>query len=134
MKDRQIYYINFEGYKGSEINNIHLGIIFTMPNVKNMVFCIPLTSPKQKHFKSAEAFNNRNHLQLKHQTLVYIDQTDSIALLDQMRTISTQRLLSRYKNCINEDITLDDKNNKLLTIKIIKYLKHILEKTTKTNT
>ena len=46
MKDGQIYHINFSGYKGSEINNIHLGIIFTMPKVNNMVFCIPLTSPK----------------------------------------------------------------------------------------
>lgn len=128
MKDRQIYHINFGGYKGSEINNVHLGIVFTMPNVNNMVFCIPLTSPKQKHFKSIDAFNDRNHLFLKHQTLVYIDQTDSIALLDQMRTISVQRLLNQYKNCNDEEIILDDKNTKLLTVKALKYLKHILEK------
>lgn len=70
-----------------------MGILFTIPKVKNMVFCIPLTSPKQKHFKSIEAFNNRNHRELKYQNLVYIDTTDSIALLDQMRTIAVQRLI-----------------------------------------
>lgn len=123
MSNGQIFNIDFSGNKGSEINSIHLGIIFTMPKVKNMVFCIPLTSPKEKHFKSDEFFKTRNHLYLKYQNLVYIDQTDSIALLDQMRSISTQRLLNPYNN-----IVLNDKNIQLLITKSSKYLKHILQK------
>ena len=53
MLNGQIYNIDFSGNKGSEINSIHLGIIFTIPKVNNMVFCIPLTSPKEKHFKTS---------------------------------------------------------------------------------
>ena len=128
MKDGQIYHINFSGYKGSEINNIHLGIIFTMPKVNNMVFCIPLTSPKEKHFKSTQAFKNRNHRELKHQTLVYINQTDSIALLDQIRTISVKRLLNTYKGLKDEDVILNTINLNLIRIKVSKYINHILNK------
>ena len=123
MTNGQIYNIDFNGNKGSEINNIHLGIIFTIPKVSNMVFCIPLTSPKEKHFKNKESFINRDHLYLKYQNLVYIEQTDSIALLDQMRSISTQRLLNKYNNTL-----LNNKTINLLIIKITKYLKHILKK------
>ena len=65
----RIYYINFSGNKGSEINKTHLGIIFSIPKVKNMVFCIPLTSPKIKHFKTQNGFINRKHLDLKFQNL-----------------------------------------------------------------
>lgn len=125
MANGQIYYINFSGYKGSEINNIHLGIVFNLPNVKNMIFCIPLTSPKEKHFKTQEAFNNRNHNELKHQNLIYINQTDSIALLDQIRTISVQRLLNDYKDSNNKNVILDDKNLSLIKLKTINYLKNI---------
>ena len=92
MKNGQFYSINFTGNIWSEINKIHLGIIYTIPGIKNMVFCIPLTSPKLKHFKTKIDFNNRNHLELKHQNLIYIKETDSIALLDQMRSISIYRL------------------------------------------
>ncbi len=125
MKNGQIYHINFKGHKGTEINNIHLGIVFTIPHISNMVFCIPLTSPKEKHFKTKEAFDKRNHLKLKHQTLIYIDQTDSIALLDQIRTISIQRLLNTYKNINNNDIVLTAENLKLVETKTLKFLKHI---------
>ena len=69
MQSGQIYHINFNGNKGSEINKIHLGIVFNLPNVKNMVFCIPLTSPKEKHFKTLDAFSNRNHNELKYQNI-----------------------------------------------------------------
>ena len=126
MKNGQIYHINFKGNKGTEINNIHLGIIFTIPHVSNMVFCIPLTSPKEKHSKTKEAFDKRDHLKLKHQTLIYIDQTDSIALLDQIRTISVKRLLNASKDINNDDIVLTTKNLKLIETKTLKYLKHIL--------
>jgi len=123
MKNGQIYSINFNGNKGSEINNIHLGIIFTIPKVNNMVFCIPLARPKLKHFKSYNSFINRRHIDLKYQNLVYINQTDSIALLDQMRSNSTQRLLTPYGNII-----FNDENINLLISKTSKYLKHILQK------
>ena len=122
MKNGEIYHIDFKGNKGAEINNIHLGIIFTIPKVKNMLFCIPLTSPKAKHFKSIDAFNKRNHNELKYQNLVYIDLSDSIALLDQMRTISVQRVLKTY------NVVLDDKNINLLITKVNKYIKNIMIK------
>ena len=83
-----------------------------------MVFCIPLNSTKEKHFKTVNDFNSRNYLELRYQNLVYIDQTDSIALLDQMRSISIKRLLSTYY-----DIVLNDKNIQLLSLKAIKYFK-----------
>ncbi len=121
MKNGEIYYINFSGHKGSEINKIHLGIIFTIPKVNNMLFCIPLTSPKEKHFKNLQAFNNRNHNELKYQNLIYIDKTDSIALLDQMRTISTQRLIKSY------NVILDIKNIDLIITKVNKYIKNIMK-------
>ena len=127
MKNGQIYHINFSGYKGSEINNIHLGIIFNLPNVKNMLFCIPLTSPKEKHFKTIEAFNNRNHNELRYQNLIYINQTDSIALLDQIRTISIKRLLNEYKDADNQNLILTNENLSLINTKLIKYLKNILK-------
>lgn len=123
MKNGQIYNIGFNGNKGSEINKIHLGIIFTIPKSNNMLFCIPLTSPKEKHFKTPEAFKKRNHLFLKHQSLIYIDETDSIATLDQIRMISIKRLLKPYKKLI-----LNERNINLLIIKLTKYLNNILKK------
>lgn len=123
MINGQIYYIDFNGNKGSEINDTHLGVIFTIPKINNMVFCIPLTSPKEKHFKTLKDFNNRNYLELKYQNLVYINQTDSIALLDQIKSISIKRLLKPYKN-----IVLNEKNIQLLVTKTTKYIKNILKK------
>ena len=122
MLNGQIYNIDFSGNKGSEINSVHLGVIFTIPKVSNMFFCIPLTSPKEKHFKTVNDFNSRNYLELRYQNLVYINQTDSIALLDQMRSISTKRLLSTY-----HDIVLNDENIQLLTLKATKYLRNVLK-------
>lgn len=122
MLNGQIYNIDFSGNKGSEINSVHLGVIFTIPKVSNMVFCIPLTSPKAKHFKTVNDFNSRNYLELRYQNLVYINQTDSIALLDQMRSISIKRLLNTYHNII-----LNDENIQLLTLKATKYLRNVLK-------
>ena len=120
MQNGEIYYIDFKGNMGSEINKIHLGIIFTISKIKNMVFCIPLTSPKPKHFKDMDSFNNRNHNNLKYQNLIYIDETDSIALLDQMRTISTLRLKNSYNVVINSN------NINLIITKVSKYISNIL--------
>lgn len=120
MKSGQIYYINFQGNKGLEINKIHLGIIYCIPKVSNLVFCIPLTSPKEKHFKTKIDYINRNHLELKYQNLVYIKETDSIALLDQIKTISIQRIIKKYSK------ELLDNTKKLLTTKLLKYMANIL--------
>lgn len=92
-----------------------------------MVFCIPLTSPKEKHFKTTVAYKNRNHNELKYQNLVYINQTDSIALLDQIRTISVQRLLNEYKDADNKSIILNNQNLALINLRTIKYIKNILK-------
>ena len=122
MKNGTIYYIDFKGNKGSEINKIHLGIIFTIPKTKNMLFCIPLTSPKEKHFKNKYAFNDRNHNELKYQNLIYIDITDSIALLDQIRTISIKRIIKPYNS-----IVLDSKNINLIITRVQKYINNIMK-------
>lgn len=126
MNKGKIYHINFDGYKGSEINNIHLGIVFNIPKINNMVFCISLTSPKLKHFKTENDFNNRNYLNLKRYSLIYINQTDSIALLDQMGTISNKRLLNTYKDNEGYDVVLNNNNLNLINVKTIKYLENIL--------
>ena len=112
LLDKTIYHISFKGNVGSEINNIHLGLIFTMPGLKNMVFCIPMTSPKEKHFKTYNDFKTRNGRELKFFSWYYLKQTDSILELDQMKTISNLRLISEYK-----------KDNKIQTINNIDYLK-----------
>lgn len=127
MIDGGIYSINFDGNKGFEINNIHLGIIFTIPNIKNLVFCLPLTSPKEKHFKNITAFNNRNHLQLSHFNYIYLKRTDSIALLDQMKSISTLRIINPYK-INNMPVTLNDNERKLIETKMMKYFRNILKR------
>ena len=125
MINGQLFHVNFGDTKGSEINNIHLGIIFKLPKISNMVLCIPLTSPKEKHFKTKDDYSRINHNALKYQNLVYINQTDSIALLDQIRTISTKRLLHTYKDADNNEICLNNGNLKLINIRIIKYFKNI---------
>ena len=126
LEDGQIYYINFKGSVGNEINNIHLGVIFTLPILNDIVFCVPLTSPKLKHFKTEKDYNNRNYRNVKHFNWQYLKQTDSIALLDQIKTISSKRLLSPYENQDKKTIKLDDYTLKLLKDKIIKYMDFIL--------
>lgn len=127
LEDGQIYYINFKGSVGSEINNIHLGVIFTLPILNDIVFCVPLTSPKLKHFKTEKDYNNRNYRNVKHFNWQYLKQTDSIALLDQIKTISSKRLLSPYENQDKKNIKLDDYTIKLLKDKIRKYMDFILQ-------
>ncbi len=36
MKDGQINYIDFRGNEGREINNIYLGVIFALTNIKDL--------------------------------------------------------------------------------------------------
>lgn len=127
MKNGQIFHVNFNGCIGQEINKVHLAIIFKLPNLKNLFFCIPLTSPKLKHFKTEKYFVNRNYKNIKHINWQYINQTDSIALLDQIKTISKSRLLKEYRDKNNEPITLNDKNKKIIIDKLFKYMKLIFK-------
>ena len=122
IEDGQIYYINFNGNIGREINNIHLGVVFKLTTITDMVFCIPLTSPKLKHFKTEDDFNNRNYKNVKHFNWQYLKQTDSIAMLDQIKTISTQRLLNPYEDQDKNIVKLNNYTLTLLKDKVIKYM------------
>lgn len=124
--DKTFYIINFCGNVGSEINKIHLGIVFTMPGLKNMIFCIPATSPKEKHFRTSDGFKNRNGKDLKHFSWYYLKQTDSILMFDQIKTISNLRLISLYKkdNIIQE---INDVDYERIKKKFKKYLSKILK-------
>ena len=126
IKNGQIYYIDFKGNCGREINNIHLGVIYKLPSIKDVVLCIPLTSPKIKHFKTEEDFNNRNYKNVKHFSWQYLKQTDSIALLDQLKTISIERLLNPFKDQDKNEITLNENTQKILKEKLKQYLNLIL--------
>ena len=128
IEDGNIYFINFKGNVGREINKIHLGVIYTLPSIKDVVFCIPLTSPKLKHFKTKKDFYKRNYKNVKHFSWQYLKQTDSIALLDQAKTISTDRILNPYLNKTQQNIKLDEKTQNLLKSKILKYMELILYK------
>ncbi len=124
--NKTIYNINFKGNVGSEINKIHLGLIFTMPGLKNMVFCIPMTSPKEKHFKTIDDFNNRNGRELRFFSWYYLKQTDSILKLDQMKTISNLRLISKYKRK-GVIQTINNIDHLKIQNKLTKYIKDILK-------
>lgn len=121
-------HINFKGNVGSEINEIHLGVLFNLPGINNLVLCVPLTSPKIKHFKSEKDFYERNYLKTKHYSWQYLKQTDSIALLEQIKTISKNRIKNYYEDQDGKIAILDDETLKLLTEKIISYFKIILNK------
>ena len=88
-----------------------------------MTLCVPLTSPKLKHFKTKEDFIKRNYLNTKHFGWQYIKQTDSIALLEQLKIIDKKRILNYYKNEDGKIIVLEDKEQSLIKSKITKYLK-----------
>ena len=93
-----------------------------------MTLCVPLTSPKLKHFKTKEDFIKRNYLNTKHFGWQYIKQTDPIALLEQLKIIDKKRILNYYKNEDEKIIVLEDKEQSLIKSKITKYLKIILYK------
>lgn len=93
-----------------------------------MTLCVPLTSPKLKHFKTKEDFIKRNYLNTKHFGWQYIKQTDPIALLEQLKIIDKKRILNYYKNEDGKIIVLEDKEQSLIKSKITKYLKIILYK------
>ena len=93
--DGTLCHINF---KGNEINSIHLGVLFNYPGIDGLVLCIPLTSPKEKHFKTKEDYEKRNYLNTKHYSWQYLKQTDSIALLEQAKSISKLWIKNYYEN------------------------------------
>ena len=96
--DGSVFHINFGRTFHPELKAKHLGILFTIKSTNNMVLCLPMTSPKEKHFNTIDGFNNRDFHDLKYPHLYYIKETDSIVLLEQFRTISKARIESQYKD------------------------------------
>lgn len=92
FEDGSVCYINFGNALGGEINKIHLAVLFNIPGVENVVFAVPLTSPKEKHFRNHKSYEERNYLETKFLRLHYIKQTDSIALLEQIKSIAKLRI------------------------------------------
>ncbi len=127
--DGSMISIHFGKTVGAEINNEHYSIVFNIKNNDNMVFCIPLTSPKMKHFKTEKDFNERNYLQLKYPHTYYIAQTDSIALIDQLRVISIDRLRHFHTDpTTGKMITLYPEELDIIKLKVEKFIKSILHK------
>lgn len=58
----------------------------------------------------------------------YIKQTDSIALLEQIKTISIDRINDYYRDVNNKIIILNEKEKQLIINKTIKYISLILKK------
>ena len=83
------------------------------------MFCIPLTSPKPKYFESIKDYNNRNYRNMKYFRYHYIKQTDSIALLEQIKTISIDRMNDYYRDVNNKIIILNEKEKQLKNSKKI---------------
>lgn len=129
--DGTLCHINFKGNVGNEINSIHLGVLFNYPGIDGLVLCIPLTSPKEKHFKTKEDYEKRNYLNTKHYSWQYLKQTDSIALLEQTKSISKLRIKNYYENQDGKIIVLNEEHKKLLNEKLNTYLKIVMNKKTK---
>lgn len=128
FEDGTLCHINFGKTFGTEINNEHLAVLFNIKGVDNLVLAIPLTSPKTKHFKTQSDFENRNYREVKYFRLHYIVQTDSIALLEQMKSISVLRINNYYKDADGKIVILNEKELTLLKNKIKKYINFILYK------
>lgn len=126
-KSGSLCYINFNNSIGGEINKVHLAVVFNIPGVDNVLFVIPLTSPKEKHFKSKKAFEEINYLETKFFRLHYIKQTDSIALLEQMKSIAKVRIIAPFRDLENNNVILSSKEMEVLKIKIKKYINYILK-------
>ena len=122
-----MYHINFGRTFHPELKDKHLGILFPIKSCENMIFCLPLTSPKEKHFKTIEDFNNRNYNNLKYSHLYYVKETDSIILLEQFRTISKNRIESQYKNPkTNQKVVISQIELNKIKVSFNKFLKNIM--------
>lgn len=129
FEDGTLCHVNFGNIPlNGEIYNYHLAVLFNINGVKNTIFCVPLTSPKLKHFETSNDYNNRDYRNMKYFRYHYIKQTDSIALLEQVRVISIDRLSHFYKDADNKVIVLNDKEMNLLKSKVTKYINLILNK------
>lgn len=126
--DGTLCHIDFSGNVGSEINKVHLGVLYNLPGVNNLALCIPLTSPKLKHFKTEKDYNERNYLETKHFSWQYLKQTDSIALLEQIKSISKNRIKNYYEDQDGKIVILDDYTQQLLKDKVISYFNKIMNK------
>lgn len=126
--DGTLCHIDFSGNVGSEINKVHLGVLYNLPGVNNLAMCIPLTSPKIKHFKTEKDYNERNYLETKHFSWQYLKQTDSIALLEQIKSISKNRIKNYYEDQDGKIVVLDDYTQQLLKDKVISYFNKIMNK------
>lgn len=126
--DGSMYLTHFGNTVGAEINDEHYSIVFNIKNNDNLVFCIPLTSPKPKHFRTQEDYDNRNYLKLKYPHTYYISQTDSIALIDQIKVISIRRLNKIYKDDNEKLVYLRDEELDIIKIKVEKFIKSVLHK------
>ena len=123
-----IYHINYGRTFHPELNNKHLGVLFNIKSSQNMIFCLPLTSPKEKHFNTVDGFNNRDYFDLKYPHLYYIKETDSIVLMEQFRTISKRRIESPYKDPkTNQKIVLSDVELQKLKTAFNKFYKTIIK-------
>ena len=129
--DGTLCHVNFKGNVGSEINSVHLGVLYNIPKINNLALCIPLTSPKEKHFKNKQAYNDRNYKETKHFSWQYIKQTDSIALLEQVKIISSLRIKDFYENQDRKIVVLDEYTQELLKEKLLSYFDKILYKNKK---
>lgn len=126
--DGTLCHIDFTGNVGSEINSVHLGVLYNLPGIDNLALCIPLTSPKIKHFKTEKDYNERNYLQTKHFSWQYLKQTDSIALLEQTKSISKNRIKNYYENQDGKIVVLDTHTQNLLKEKLLSYFNKVLYK------
>lgn len=126
FENGSIGYINFKYAVGGEINKIHLAVLYNIPRINNVIFAIPLTSPKEKHFKTIEDFKNRNFLEIKYFRLHYIKQTDSIALLEQIKSISRERIIKICNDLDQEHIVLSKEEQSFLNAHAKKYISLIL--------
>ena len=125
FQDGTLCHINFCGAYDGEIKDIHLAVLFSINGVENLAFCIPLTSPKLKHFKTEKNFNDRNYLETKSKRLHYIKQTDSIALLEQFGCISSFRIANDYKDEDDRIVVLQDDELDTLKQQTLKYIKNV---------
>ena len=126
-KEGSVYHINYGTTFHPELNKKHLGILFNIKSSQNMIFCLPLTSPKEKHFKTPEGFKNRDYLDLKYSHLYYIKETDSIVLMEQFRTISKRRIESQYKDPVsNQKVVISKLEMKKLKTAFNKFYKTII--------
>lgn len=123
-----VYHINYGRTFHPELKSKHLGVLYNIDTVNNMMLCLPMTSPKEKHFKTIEAFNNRDYRNLKYPHLYYVQETDSIVLLEQFRTISKNRIESQYKNSqTNERVVLSQTEQEKLKKAFLKIVKNIVK-------